>query len=669
MKSEKRITNFVKLLAEQLYTQFTTQELAEALLSSATTLEKLLKSSIENLPPSSLKQTLVCHDRLPQLLQLLRQQLQALQSTEPQKLSLPSDEDRSKTLKEAVDEFVKDFRDGTLETLKSRQTFGRLLQVNDEPPVELLWSFAAVKLLESRSPTADSVSEIVTDGSNVETLVEGVGSRISIAKALFQCFTACTVGRNCSGSTSIAALVPVIVMLSEAVKEFSEHSNGKLLNKSEKKTFKNLKNLVAEVVSYIAVCGRKNRSFSSFNLPKSLSCGIALLGLINVRRTGKGSELSFERDMEDFFPLTSPSIQTALLDEGCSVEYLASVVILEATLLRLVVEVIDRRRALKRQENCGSVAKNGALRQNLRILAVNCIATAKSQSFFDILLELLLEKNLAIASFLSQDEEILLRGVLYESTTLVNYAFLRQHGENETNEPNSGDKINKIFLNRMVVAHQAVQLFRSLGDRSCAVSFSKAFSSIPVPSEIMKWLNRQESQPKYPEALSQNPQALIGRLVNLEDQQKLKQIVNKHSVFNPNRLPAEKVESRGRSNEATLGMSSHLKSSAEIEDDLYFVDKKGESDAVNGDEKQSLGKSFILAAHSMVGTGNNGKRKKTKKQKSQFQRHILDDPKNENTLPESGSDLSLSEASDLELEGSSNKPKRSRIETENVSVD
>lgn len=88
---------------------------------------------------------------------------------------------------------------------------------------------------------------------------------------------------------------------------------------------------------------------------------------------------------------------------------------------------------------------------------------------------------------------------------------------------------------------------------------------------------------------------------------------------------------------------------------------------MNGDEKQSLGKSFILAAHSMVGTGNNGKRKKTKKQKSQFQRHILD-PKNKNTLPESGSDLSLSEASDLELEGSSNKPKRSRIDTENVSV-
>ena len=91
------------------------------------------------------------------------------------------------------------------------------------------------------------------------------------------------------------------------------------------------------------------------------------------------------------------------------------------------------------------------------------------------------------------------------------------------------------------------------------MSFSKAFSSIPAPSELMKWLNSQESQPKHPEALSQNPQALIGQLVNLEDQQKLKQIVNKHSVFNPNWLPVEKVESNGMSNEATLGMSSHLK--------------------------------------------------------------------------------------------------------------
>lgn len=678
MKSEKRIANFITLLAEQLYTQFSIQELEEALLSSATTLEKLLKSSIENLPQSSLKQTLVHHDCLPQLLQLLRQRLQALRSAEPQNLSLQSKEDRSKTLKEAVDDFLKDFRDGNLETRKSRQIFGRLLQVNDEPSLELLWSFAAAQLMESRSPTAKpfqgadsrvSVSETLRGGGNAETLAEDVGSRISVAKTLFQCFTACTVGKSCSGSTSISALVPVIVILSEAVKEFSEHSNGRLLNKSEKKTLKNLKNLVAEVVSYVAICGRKNRGFFPLNLPRSLSCCIALLGFLNVRRTGKGSESSFERDMEEFFPLTSPSIQAALLDEDCSVEYLASVVILEATLLRLVVEVIDRRGALKHQEACASVAKDGELRQNLRILAVNCIATAKNQSFFDILLELLLEKCLPIASFLSPDEEIFLRGVLYEATTLVNYAYLRQHGENQTNEANSGDKINKIFLNRMVVAHQAVQLFRSLGDRSCAVSFSKSFSNIPVPSELMKWLNRQERQPKQPQALSQNPQALIGQLVNLEDQQKLKLIVNKHSVFNPNSLPSEKAESNGRSNEATLGMSSSIKSSAEIEEDLFFVDKKGESDVVKGDEKQSVGKSFILAAHSMVGTGNDRKRK-SKKQKILFQRHIqLDDPANKKTLVESGSDLSGSEASDLELEGFSNKPKKSRIETEILAVD
>lgn len=658
------------LLAEQLYTQFSTQELEEALLSSATTLEKLLISSIENLPESSLKKNLVHHDRLPQILQLLRQHLQALRTAEPQKSSFQSKEDRSKTLKEAVDKFVKDFRDGTLETLKSRQILGRLLQVNDDSPLELIWSFAAVHLTESRPLAADSgvlVSETPSDGGNAEILAEDVGSRISIAKDLFQCFTACTAGKSCSGSTSIAALVPMIVILSEAVKEFSEHSNSKPLNKSEKKTLKNLKNLVAEVLGYVAICGRKNRCFFPLNLPRSLSCCIALLEFLKVRRTGKDSERSFERDMEEFFPLTSPSIQAALLDEDCNVEYLASVVILETTLLRLVVEVIDWRRSLKRQESCGSAAKDGELRQNLKILTVNCIATAKNQSFFDILLELLLEKKLPITSFLSQDEEILLRGVLYEVTTLVNYAFLGQRGENQTNEANSGDKINKIFLNRMVVAHQAVQLFRSLGERSRAVSFSKAYSNVPVPSELLRWLNRQESQPKQPQALSQNPQAVIGRLVNLEDQQKLTQIVNKHSVFSSsNSLPAERAES----NEATLGMSSRVKSSAEIEDDLFFVDKKGESDAVKEDEKQSMGKSFIRAARNMAGTENDGKRKKTKKQEIRFQRHIqLDDPTNKRTLPESGSDFSMSEESDLEVEGLSNTPKRSRIETENLAVD
>jgi len=153
----------------------------------------------------------------------------------------------------------------------------------------------------------------------------------------------------------------------------------------------------------------------------------------------------------------------------------------------------------------------------------------------------------------------------------------------------------------------------------------------------------------------------------LEDQQKLTQIVNKHSVFSSsNSLPAERAES----NEATLGMSSHVKSSAEIEDDLFFVDKKGESDAVKEDEKQSMGKSFIRAARNMAGTENDGKRKKTKKQEIRFQRHIqLDDPTNKRTLPESGSDFSMSEESDLEVEGLSNTPKRSRIETENLAVD
>lgn len=56
-------------------------------------------------------------------------------------------------------------------------------------------------------------------------------------------------------------------------------------------------------------------------------------------------------------------------------------------------------------------------------------------------------------------------------------------------------------------------IYRSLGERSRAVSFSKAYSNVPVPSELLEWLNRQESQPKQPQALSQNPQAVIGKLL------------------------------------------------------------------------------------------------------------------------------------------------------------
>eukprot|EP01018_Ginkgo_biloba_P015064 Gb_15764 [translate_table: standard] len=272
-----------------------------------------------------------------------------------------------------------------------------------------------------------------------------------------------------------------------------------------------------------------------------------------------------------------------------------------------------------------------------------------------ILLELLLEPNLPVASLLNGEEEVLLRGVLYEATTLVNYAFLKQSREYNTNETKpAGDKINLLFLNRLVVAHRAVQLFRSLGERSWAISFSKAFTNVHVPLELTRWLSSQKNQLKHTEALIQSRQALIGWLVNLEDQQRLKQILNKHPVFDRKKLPSEKVLNGGPNAEA-VDISSNQKIEKGIEPDLFYVDMKGEGGAGKKDEElESVGKSFVVAAQNMKRIRNDGKRESNQKRKIHFQRHMLlqHEGSANKTLPEFGSDLSTSDESDLEFAGS-----------------
>eukprot|EP01018_Ginkgo_biloba_P015063 Gb_15763 [translate_table: standard] len=380
MKMEKRISKFIKLLATQLHSQLSTQDEEEAFLSSSTAWESIVKSSIQNLPKSSLREALLQQDRLPQLLSLLREEIQAIRTQsqyeeqQPQKkILLLSKDNYVSAVKEAVDEFLKGFRDGDLDNSKFHLVFGQLLQAKNEPPLELLWSFAAVNFLKT-SPSADWGSD-------------GFRNQISVAKNLFQCLTACTVGHSCGASTAVASLVPVIAILSEAVREFSVNTGNNVLRKTEKIMLKNLKDTIGEIVSYIAVCRSKNENSLSLTctegcLSMALPCCIALLNSLNVPHSENGPKYSVERNMEDVFPFTSMVIQEALLKEDCSVQYLSSVVVLEASLLRLIIEVVDWRSQGKHRVEGVSASKDEELRQNLKILAVNGIAATKNQNFF-----------------------------------------------------------------------------------------------------------------------------------------------------------------------------------------------------------------------------------------------------------------------------------------------
>ncbi|KAH9314815.1 hypothetical protein KI387_023442, partial [Taxus chinensis] len=691
--SQERIHNFIKIVADQLKQQISITGETDALLSpSSTALKSLLNSAIQALPETSLKKSLLQHNDT-HLIELLLQALQ--QQKRPKILSLQSRNDRINAVKNEVDGFLKNFRDGSRDASNQcRQNFSQMLMLEiEDPPVELLWSFAAVKLMEENCQTGVSKSDgagfrvlesggansgaLAADGTNLMflaadnvnsrvSLIDGVNTRVSVAKTLFQCLAAFTVGQNCSASASIAALVPVIVILVEAVAKLAVNSDSKALSKA---SLKNLKNIRGEIVGYIAICGNKRqKSSAEVNLARALTCCAVLLSSLDVWEREKALTCSAEKNLEGIFPFSSAGVRAPLLEEGCNVDYLASVVILEASLLQLVVEVIERRRTPK--EVCGDAGRDEGLRQNLRTLAVNSIGTAKNAKFFDILLELLLESNLPVASLLSQEEELLLRGVLYEVTTLVDYAFLKQNRESISTETKSiGDNNNRTLLNRLVLAQKAVQLLRSLGEHSRALSFSKTFSNVPVTSDLMKWIS-QKSELKYHEALTRNPQALVGYLVNLGDQKGLKQILNKHPVFNTNSLPAENIDVNLCTNATTVSLSSNLEDSKEVEDELFFVDTKGEvGDGKGGNEFESVGKSFVRAAHGMGNIENDGKKKRNRRgkkmKKINFQRHVQHYESTEkNSLQELGSDLSMSEESDLESSGFKDQSKKSRTKTQ-----
>ncbi|GLJ15086.1 hypothetical protein SUGI_0246590 [Cryptomeria japonica] len=666
--TEKRIHKFIQLLADQLHKQFSLSDEENVLLSSSPAVKNSLVSSIQGLPESSLKNILLQNE--DHLLELLCHALQERKA--PKKFILRSRKERINAIRNEVDAFLRNFGDGTLDASKNyRQSFSQmLLEEAEDPPLELLWCLSAVKFMQENCQTKDDDAHsgfLASDNANSRALVaDRANSRVSVAKALFQCLAACTVGHQYSASISIAALAPTIVVLVDAVTKLAINPTSKTLSKAY---LKSLKNFVGQIAGHIAVCGNKGKKSSvELSLARALPCCGALFNCIDFWDRDKGLKCSIEKDLGEFFPFSSACVHAALLEKNCSVDYLATVVILEVSLLQLVLEVFDRRRMMNEGSRC--TGRDVELRQNLRILAVNSIGTANNIRFFDILLELLLESKLPVVSLLTQEEEVLLRGVLYEATTLVDYAFLKQNREPISNEAKSVvDENNRMLLNRLVLAQKTVQFFRSLGEHSRAVLFSKTFSNVPITPDLMKWMG-QRSNLKYHEALTQNPQDLVGYLVNLEDQQGLKQIVNKHPAFYTNTLPAENIDTNLGSNATTTDLPSNLKNS-EVEDDLFFVDTKGDTGGGKREnEFESVGKSFVLAAHGMESIENDGKKKKKRqrkgkrKQKINFQRHVQHDVSTKENWPqELGSDLSMSEDSDLESSGLISQ-KKSRIKTQ-----
>nr|CAB3477527.1 unnamed protein product [Digitaria exilis] len=429
---------------------------------------------------------------------------------------------------------------GAADLTNFHRVFSRVLSAYPDPPLEAVWFFSALTFHDRPD--------------DLRSLLQ-----------LLSAFAASSPG----AAKPLALLAPVISELF--------HSD---------KTRRETEALVEAVLSYISICSSRPAAVStdgaSTDAGRLLPAFGELVKVWSVRHS---------RDRCPFqvlFPLVEEEARRELMKEGCSVEYLAGVVVAEAFLLRLCLKV---------QNATG--ASRSDLQKELRIWAVSSIPIFQNQHFFGVLLNMLMNSPLPIYSLLSADDEILVRDVLYDTLILVDYSFI--------NKVAGVDQVDStllpIYLSRLIITLDAVNDARRKGDQGRAMSFINAFSTSNVPNYLIKWATCQAGFGALSKPIANTPQALIKWLVDLED--KGLKVFGDNSSWVKGRLIYDEVKN-GYGNRMTHSDA-----------DLFFIDKQsvGEvmdtkgSEGEEAVEMETAGNAFMAAAQSMK-VETNGIRKR-----------------------------------------------------------
>lgn len=449
--------------------------------------------------------------------------------------------------------------------------FLELMQANPNPLLETIW------VLSGLTFGIDSSQDDILD-------------KVVAVKDLFQSITACSA--SCSPSISIALIAPVIFKLYRVVID-SKRENVDL--KRVKKARREIRSFLDGILGYINVCceGSNEDEDSGFIRP--------LMDLVSIWVHSEGTG----NGLKQFFPLLSDEIIDWVTEEsGGGIRLLASAVILEAFLLKLCLIFND---GSSKQE----------VQNELRDWAVCSITGFRNFYFFDMLVKMLLEPNLTVMSLLRSEDESFLRKVLYD-VILPDYSFLRS--DKIDCIPNNLIKNN--CLARLMVAHEAIELFRKNKDHTKAISYANAFSSSHLPTRITKLVTSElgthgnASQPK-----GSSPMAFLKWMLDLEDQ---------GLTLNGGFMSKHHARLVSYCSSSALDQPSYKPDARKADDDLvFFIDNKGNDE----DEKidDSMNDAFVAAARSIQSDANESgkKRKETsvKKKKDQvkFQRYNLVD--------------------------------------------
>ncbi|KAK9947918.1 hypothetical protein M0R45_003514 [Rubus argutus] len=396
------------------------------------------------------------------------------------------------------------------------RNFYQLMQARVDPPLESIWIYTAL-IFRSRNQPKDDVLD-----------------RISAAKDLFQLVSACSA--PCSSSKSIALLAPVVRLVYDVV---VESFNRDLALKREKKVMKEVKKLMGVILGFINVCcSTKELGLEDPLINSNSGWSFQCLSCVWLNRNEVVGNL---------LPLVSKDVLGGLSDRDGDVNYLAGVVIAEVFLLKLCL-------------NCKAGTSREEFETELRTWAIASITGFQNIYLFEVLLRMLLEKTLPVTSLLSLEDEVLLRKVLYDATVLVEYSFLNSEKAIHI----SAEHMKIIAMRRLILAHEAVEYFREHGDQRRSISYTTAFSSSQLYSQIVKWVKNQiPVEDSSLKSKGNSPKALIKWLLNLERQGFL---VFGDSILKYHSLDISKPDFKPP--------ASELDSNEADDDNIFYIDNK-----------------------------------------------------------------------------------------------
>ncbi|XP_027333702.1 uncharacterized protein LOC113848412 [Abrus precatorius] len=361
-------------------------------------------------------------------------------------------------LKESINRFFAEYRRGVTDFADFSSIFSRMLHTTPNPPIQILWFYAALDFHTSRFRQPSRT--------------------ISAVKDLFRVLVSCSA--TCGSMTRIAALAPLLFELCRL-----------MLRERELKS--EVESLVEAVVGYISIlCGNKEVYDDDVAVLEGDFVDLITVWMVD----------DCDGDcVKGFFPFVSDRFRKGI-EMGCEVGFLAGVVMCEAFLLKM---------CLGFEAGISKVE----MEEKLLASAVQTITGFRSFHFLDTLFRMMLEPVLPVISLLGSENEVLLKDALYNSVMTMEYSFINPQAGFSLH----ADILKDFAITWLFVAELAVQSAREKGDQGKTMSYVNAFCRSCMPIQLINWVTSQRFDGrKISRPNVSTPIALIKWLLVVEEQ-------------------------------------------------------------------------------------------------------------------------------------------------------